>query len=189
MKFQLQTEYAATPQPRITTTIFSNGQVLHKVERTIDKVIETLEEMHIIEDFIKAQHLEVAKVMHKQGLPAPLEGDDPGTQNLSCSERMRRMDEVEQVFTITADGHIAEDRHITEQFKNIFKHIFKQLPEMMAVFASLPGEADRRENGIYEIEPGRILLASTGLEFYLILVKKGTAYDAVAGRFRDILKI
>jgi hypothetical protein len=189
LKFQLQTEYAAKPQPRITTTIFSEGQVLHKVERAVEKGIETFEEMHIIEDFIKAQHFEISKVIREQGLPTAAGSDEPEPRQPSRSVSIRRMEEVEQVFTITADGQIAEDKQVTDEFKRIFKHIFKQLPEMMAVFASLPGQSDRRENGIYEIEPGRILLASTGLEFYLILVKKGTEYNAVANRIKQILQI
>ena len=69
-EFQLQTEYAGNPQPRVTTTIFSEGRVLHKVEKMISRSVTTIEEMHHIEDIIKSQHLEISKIIREKGLPS-----------------------------------------------------------------------------------------------------------------------
>ena len=41
---QIQTEYAFRPYPRVTTTILDNGRVLHKVERKLNKGIDSIEE-------------------------------------------------------------------------------------------------------------------------------------------------
>ncbi len=188
-KFQLQTEYAGIPRPRITTTIFSEGQVLHKVEKVISDEVDTIEVMHQVEDVIKAQHLEISKVIRERGLPSAPESIIGSPQEKTRSENIAQLDDVEHVFRITADGKIANDRKITGQFKKMFKHVIRELPQMIMVFASLPGKADRREEGIYEIEDGRILLASTGVEFFLILVKPGTAYDSIAPRLKEILDL
>jgi hypothetical protein len=187
--FQLQTEYASIPRPRVTTTIFTEGRVLHKIEKPIDKDIATVEEMHRVEDIIMAQHLEVSKIIHERGLPTVPESVAGTFLERTRSESISQLPEVERVFRITSDGKIADDSQITRKFKKLFKHILKELPEMIMVFASMPGEPGRREEGIYELEAGRILLASTGVEFFLILVKPDSHYDAIAGPLKKILDI
>lgn len=188
-EFQMQTEYAGIPHPRITTTIFSEGQVLHKIEKVLEKDIETIEEMHQIEDIIKAQHLEVSKVIRERGVPASPGNDIVSKPDDNPTERIRQLEVVEQVFRITSDGKIADSNKITREFKNLFKHILKELPQMIMVFAALPGQSGHREEGIYEIEPGRILLASKGDTFFLILIKSGTPYETVAAPLKAILNI
>lgn len=188
-KFQLQTEYAGLPKPRITTTIFSNGQVLHKVEKSISRGVDTIEEMHQVEDVIKAQHLEISSVIRERGLPSAPESIIGTPSEKTRSENIARLEQVEHVFRITSDGKIADERMTTGPFKKLFKHVIRELPQMIMVFASLPGNDDRREEGIYEIEEGRILLASTGVEFFLILVKSGTPYESIAPRLKEILDI
>lgn len=188
-ELQMQTEYAARPQPRVTTTIFSKGQVLHKVEKTIGKEIESIEEMHRIEDIIKAQHLEISKIIRAKGLPTVPESRIGLAPDKTRSERLRDLPEIEQVFLVTFDGQITENKSVTGQFKKMFKHVFKELPNMIMVFGELPGPNFRREQGLYEIEEGRILLASTGIDFYLILIKADTPYDAIAPKIKRILDL
>ena len=54
---QVQTEYAFRPYPRVTTTILDNGKVLHKVERKLEKGIDSLEEQSHMEEVIRG-HLD-----------------------------------------------------------------------------------------------------------------------------------
>jgi hypothetical protein len=187
LEFQLQTEYAAIPQPRVTTTIFAQGRVLHKIEKAVSKAIDSIEEMHRIEDLIKAQHIEVSKSLRDRGLPTVPESRGDVESGLSRLERMRRLEEVERVFLVSSEGKIVDDRRLTKEFKRLFKHIFKELPSLITVFASLPDSEGRREEGFYEIEPGRVLLASTGAEFYLMLIRPGTAYTVIKEKVTQIL--
>jgi hypothetical protein len=187
IKFQLQTEYASMPRPRVTTTVFSQGQVLHKIEKTIDNAVDSIEQMHHVEDIIKSQHLEVSRVIREKGMPSIPDSTLEESQGRIRSERMRQLDEIERVYLVTRDGKISGDKETTTQFKKLFKHVLKELPEMLKVFEAFPGAADRREEGIYEVEPGRIILASAGVEFYLILVKPKTDYDEIAPKLRRIL--
>ena len=187
-EFQLQTEYARHPHPRITTTIFAQGQVLHKVEKSLEKEIETIEQMHRAEDVIKAQHSEISKIIREKGLPtAPPPPRDPEQSKLR-SDRIGLLDGVERVYVITADGKIIGNQETTRQFQKMFKHVFRELPEMLKVFAALPGSGNRREEGIYEVEPGRILMASTGVEFYLILIRAECDYETLANQLAAILR-
>lgn len=186
-EFQIQTEYAAIPQPRITTTIFAQGKVLHKIEKSMDRPIDSIEEMHRIEDIIKAQHSEISKSLRERGLPTEPASVTGEESELSRLERMRRLEEVERVFVVSSEGRIVDDRQITKEFKKYFKHIFRELPQLITVFASLPGDDGAREEGIFEIEPGRIILISTGVEFYLILIRPGRQSRGIKDKLRAIM--
>jgi hypothetical protein len=67
--YQIQTEYAYRPYARITTSIANNGQVVHKIEKKLEKPIESLDEQSKIEDRIKQQHLEVVGILRHNGSP------------------------------------------------------------------------------------------------------------------------
>lgn len=184
--FQLQTEYASMPHPRVTTTIFTSGQVLHKIERALEGTVDSIERMHEVEEIIKIQHLEVSKTLKERGLPT-----EPGSrigeiEKKTRSEQIRDLEGVQRVYMITPEGKMVGDKNTTKEFKKMFKHIFKALPDLLGVFADLPGEG--REQGIYEVEPGRILLASTGVEFFLILLDSGQTYSTLAPQIKSILQ-
>lgn len=185
--FQLQTEYARLPRPRVTTSVSLSGRVLHKIERDLPAEVDSPEGMHEAEDIIKAQHLEVARILKETPLPAESETGPRPIEGVIRSEEVRKLDGVERVFLVTPDGELLGDRQTTAQFRKLFKHLIRELPEMLKVFSALPGPGRRREDGIYEIEAGRILLASTGAEFYLILIQSGTPYARIEGKLRKIL--
>lgn len=185
--FQLQTEYAGIPRPRVTTTIFSRGEVLHKVEKTIDTAVDSIEAMHRVEEIIKTQHQEISQIIREKGLPIVSQTLAGLPQGRMRSEQIQHLDGVERVYLITPDGKIVGGKETTKEFRSRFKHIFNALPELITVFSSLPGKGERREEGVYEVEPGRILLASTGVEFYLILIRAGMEYDSLAAQIRTIL--
>ena len=186
VSFQLQTEYARLPHPRVTTTICTNGQVLHKVERSIDHEVETIEQMHQVEEIIKAQHMEITASLKDRGISTEPQSKIGQVEPKTRSDAIRDIDGVERVYLITPDGKLIGDKNTTKEFKKMFKHIFKELPDMLGVFAELPGQG--REEGIYEVEPGRILLASTGVEFFLILLISGTRYADIAPRISRIIR-
>lgn len=186
-KFQIQTEYAASPHPRITTTIFSQGRVLHKIEKGIEKPIESIEEMHHIEDIIRSQHNQIAKTLRDHGLPTQTSSITGAESELGRMELIQLLEEVELVLLVTAEGKIGHSREITKEFKRSFKHIVRELPQLITVFASLQGNGDRREEGIFEVEPGRIILVSTGVDFYLILLRPGTPSGGIKEKLRKIL--
>ncbi|NMC42413.1 MAG: hypothetical protein GYA46_00715 [candidate division Zixibacteria bacterium] len=185
--FQLQTEYARLPRPRVTTSVSLNGRVLHKIERDLPGELDSLERMHEAEEVIKSQHLEVARVLKETPLSKEPETDPHPIEGRIRSEEVRKLEGVERVFLVTPDGELMGDRQTTAQFRKLFKHLIRELPEMLKVFSALPGPGRRREDGIYEIEAGRILLASTGAEFYLILIKPGTPFSKLEGKLRKIL--
>lgn len=184
--FQLQTEYARMPHPRVTTTIFNSGQVLHKVERALEGDVDSVERMHEVEEIIKIQHLEVSKTLKEQGLSTAPESKIGEVEKKTRSENIRDLEGVAKVYMITPEGKLVGDKSTTKEFKKMFKHIFKELPDLLGVFAELPGEG--REQGIYEVEKDRIILASTGVEFFLILLNAGLSFSDLAPKIKAILQ-
>jgi len=88
-QLQVQTEYAYRPYPRITTTILNAGQVLHKLEKRLDRPIESIEEQNIAEDVIKRQHQEVVALIGSKGRERPAQPED--TMRMSREEMERRL--------------------------------------------------------------------------------------------------
>jgi|GEM_PF-6256445 len=187
VEYQLQTEFASHPHGRVTTTISAQGEVLHKIEKRIEGDIKSLEEMHEIEEIIKAQHLEISKIIRERGAPTvPTEAPRRVDGQLR-SEQIRRLEAVDKVYIITSEGKITGDKETTQQFKKMFKHILKELPEMLGIFSRLPGPEGGYEHGIYEVEPGRIILVSSGAEYYLILLKPKINYSEFQEKLQHIL--
>jgi hypothetical protein len=185
--YQLQTEYARHPHPRITTSIFTQGQVLHKIERPLETDIDSLEEMHAVEDIIKKQHQEVATIIREKGLSRHAEQSLKRSEEKIRSSRIASLPEVEKVYLVTSEGKLTGDKQVTKQFGNLFRHVLKGLPELLKVFTELPGAGHTKEEGLYEIEPNRLLLASTGAEFFLILLKPGTDYSKLSPQIQKII--
>jgi hypothetical protein len=157
------------------------------MEKTIDRNITSIEEMHEVEDIIKAQHFEVSKIIRERGLPTAVTKTAGASPYRTRLEQIGRLEAVERVFLVSTEGKISGDRVTIREFKGAFKHIVKALPDLISVFAPLPGPGKRREEGVYEVEPGRILLVSTGVEIYLILVRLGTDYETIAPQLKEIL--
>jgi len=63
---QVQTEYAPNPSPRITTTVFKKGRVLHKVEIKLKRSLATTEECKRAEAVLARQHGEVISIIKDQ---------------------------------------------------------------------------------------------------------------------------
>ena len=187
----MQTEYARLPHPRITTSISAKGQVLHKIEKQIDTDVTTIEEMHEVEDYIKSQHLEVSRIIRDHGLPQHQVQRTETTLARTRFEQIQSLEEVERVFFISEKGEIVGQHETTPAFKRAFKHVLKELPQMLRIFADVSGPKSSNgaeyEDGIYEIEPGKLILVSTGIEFYLVIVKSGADYLKIMEGLKRIL--
>jgi hypothetical protein len=175
VSLQVQTEYAARPVPRITTTILKSGQVLQKIERALDRPVESFEEQRKIEIGMKRQHLDVVDIIQSASVeaamnlttrfapevkPAPLKG---------IQARLSAIPGVRKLYYLDNDGNF-HGSDTGDQFKKQFNFVFKNLAEILGIFAELPGNSGARERGVYEIEQDRLYFVSLGDGCYIILV-------------------
>ena len=64
-KIEIQTEFSKYPEPRIATAVSLQGRVIHKIQKLWGKQIDSLEELHVVEDLINKQHSEVVALVNE----------------------------------------------------------------------------------------------------------------------------
>lgn len=176
--YQVQTEYSYRPFPRVKTTVFNSGQVVHKLEKKLAKPIDSLEEQDRIEDIIRNQHREVVTTIREHNdQPVETQSASEGKKEmlslvvsegkLSVKDQLEAVDGVKQVFCLTKEGEFVGSDS-AEQFKKSYKAVFKNIAELLQIFGLLPGFSSERETGVYEIERNQLYLASAGRGFYIV---------------------
>jgi hypothetical protein len=176
VSLQVQTEYASRPNPRITTCISNSGQVLHKIERSLDRAVGTLDEQTRAESTIKRQHAEVLAILQGDTIgvqrmePAPV-APPVSVASMTTEERLGHIAGVQRVFRVENDGTFS-NAQLTDDFKRQFSAVFKGLREIMELFGRMPGVGVTRQRGVYEVERDRLYFASAGTECYFVLVRR-----------------
>jgi hypothetical protein len=183
---QVQTEYARRPAPRVTTTILKDGQVLHKIERTLGKIIDSVEEKNKIEVTIRRQHAEVLAIIEgSKGRSAEVpEFPKAPPRKLTTEERLARIPGVNKLYRLDNEGNFV-DANTSENFKRVFADVFKSLHDLISVFKQVSGDGSSREKGVYEIEQDGLYLISTGEAMYFFCVERpdlNTDYEKAIGK-------
>ncbi len=186
---QVQTEYAARPYPRITTTVLNSGQVVHKVERRLERAVTTMEERGKAEAVMQQQHSEiVALIEDRSGDAGPSDAaivsDRPAgagvLDKLSALPRFRRC------YRLNVDG-VFIGATTARAFKKAFRRVNKSLHEIIELFPFLPGGMGLRQTGVCEIIRDRLYFVSTGVECLFVEVEPGDGgFDYEAG-LREVL--
>lgn len=198
LALQVQTEYAYRPYPRLTTTVLNNGQLLHKIEKKLEKPISSIEERSVMEDKMKVQHSEVVKIIQANNMrlpvvkqkppPAPPEqppsaqpelvpeqsqslinNTPPVKKEITLADKLRDLPGVRYVYQLDMNGNFI-NRVCSEQFQKAFSALFKSIPELIEIFSLIPGVTITRERGVYEVERDSLYLLSSGTDFYFVLI-------------------
>lgn len=191
-ELQIQTEYAHRPLPRITTTVQRSGQVVQKIERNLNHPITSIEEKEQVETTIRKQHLEVIDIIQRgsQRIPIPPEltlGVPPvipaaskDSESKPYPEAMAVMPLIEKleslpgthrVYRLDSEGNFI-NAEVSKEFRKAFRPIFKNLHELLSLFAEVPGIGLTHETGVVEIERDALYLISTGFEFYIFCLER-----------------
>ncbi len=170
LALQVQTEYAPRPYPRITTSVLNNGQIIHKIARRLDHVVESLEEQNAIEAAMKQQHNEVLALINKDMAENKLKtADEQAATNkkIIIRQRLNSLEGFKHVYHLDPDGTF-HNKKALKQFKKSFGFFYKNLPEILDVFPLIPGKELVREKGVYEVEPDKLYYVSLGSECFFV---------------------
>ncbi len=186
--FQLQTEYAPRPYPRVTTTVLDSGRVIHKVERRLEHAVESLEEQRRIEAAIKQQHGDVLAIIEKV---EPVENGGPASRTHPESAPHPASDQLASVAGFQCLYHLRTDgtfvsSNASKRFRKTFAAVFKNLRQVVDIFPLIPGEKGVRQKGVCEIEADRLYFVSAGSECYFVAVQateKKINYERALRRF------
>jgi len=177
---QLQTEYTYRPYPRITTTILNSGQVLHKIEKRLERAVDSAEELMRMEEVIRRQHAEVEEIVKQDDMsgaiavlnqPSATQETETAVEPKGIRESLRELPGVEHVYRISNEGEF-HGQATAQQFKKVYAAIFKGLHELLALFDELPGPGPKRRRGVYEVERDRLYLVSLGDECLFVTVRR-----------------
>ncbi len=142
-KYCVQTEFAQRPNPRITTTIWINGEVIDKVENAWDRLPQTEEDRNEIEKFLRRQHQQVLEnIKGRRG-----ELDSPGLQNkpIQASEEGLRpkveeeLSKTDGVFgwVIVSEGESVEADYVSQQQKRGSQDIVRSVKSFCSLLSSV----------------------------------------------------
>lgn len=171
---QVQTEYAGRPIPRITTTILTNGQVLHKIERALDHPVTDLETQHRIEGMMQKQHTAVLETLQGKSrndgsgeVAATVSDMHP---QLSFADAIAQLPGVQRIYVLDQKGNFIGGGTSTDQFKKLFSVVIKDLKHLLDLFGPTKSDPSAREKGVYEVERDRLYFACDGCQYYFILI-------------------
>lgn len=168
--YQLQTEYAWRPMPRVTTTISASGRVIHKVERELNGPVESLEEQHTVEIIIRRQHAEISAVVKDKKSSVPLESvESVSTVGMTLQDRIAQVEGVSHVYRLDNEGKF-HGANTSDAFKTAFGPVFENLSALLDIFMIEPGVGVCREKGVYEVHHDRLYLVSAGPECYFVVI-------------------
>ncbi|MFQ5499952.1 MAG: hypothetical protein ACE5FH_09790 [Candidatus Zixiibacteriota bacterium] len=203
---QLQTEYAGRPYPRVTTTIQSNGQVLHKVEQKLPGPVQSPDDQSRIEALIRRQHSEVTKVIESGAQtwsadqpdskpdPSPAATDSSAqpvllspSKLLPIWERLDNVPGVQRVYRLDAEGNFRGTQSV-RQFKKTYPKIFKNLSAILDLFPMCTGPLGGRKRGVYEVEPRRLYLLSCGTECFFVALAPDNSVASYEAEFKSLLQ-
>lgn len=173
VEYQIQTEYACRPSPRLTTSLFSKGEIIRKIEQELPGEVTSFEDKIKVEDQLRKQHLEILKIISdRPASPLLMRTPDKASEKKesirTIIEKIAAIPGVEKIFHLDKEGNFTP-QELSDEFYSRFSAVSKNLPEILNIFGLLPG--GRRETGVCEIEPERLYFASAGDGFYFILVK------------------
>jgi hypothetical protein len=185
----IQTEYAYRPYPRVTTTILDSGQVLHKVEKKLDKCIQSLEEQLQMEEIIKRQHSEIMVII-KDDKPKKIESTQ--TQPVKTLTEPTILDElksvpgVEKVYYLDKEGAFNNEVDAIG-FKEYFPALYKGLSDLIEMFMRRPGAEMKRETGLLELEKDRLYFICSGSACVFVITSKKEQKADFEKAFKNII--
>jgi hypothetical protein len=187
-ELQIQTEYAYRPNPRLTTSVISRGQVIQKIQQDLDSPISSFEEKARAEELLRKQHMEVLNIMSTRNLETDLTGRGKPTleaETLSVVDKLSKVEGVEKVYRIDNSGNF-DTENLSKEFRERFSSVFKSLFEVLEIFSQLPG--GRREKGICEIDHNRLYLVSNGHECFFLLTRRMPGPAGLGERIQAVLE-
>jgi len=196
VSLQVQTEYAHRPLPRITTTVQKEGQVLQKIERSLDNPIASIEEKNLMEDTIRKQHTEILTIIRDNQNQAQPPRSKPTSSkskpypeagpSLTTIERLQSLPGKHRIYRLDNEGNFL-DTSVSKEFAKTFKPVFKNLQALISVFSEVPGIGFTRETGVYEVERNGLYLVSAGTELYIVCIERADRQLDYEREIRDLL--
>ncbi len=161
---QIQTEFSHRPHPRVTTSVFLDGVVLHKVQKDWDAPTETESQQMAAERFINFQHREVVSIVESQ--KRELIGAQKSQSAAAILQDLLAEKGVNAAWCLTSHGIISPDQGGRELLPE-YKAVFEGLVSLCSFLSSI--------SSVGEMVSGEMVLQ----EDSLLIVRHKTRYFIV----------
>jgi hypothetical protein len=188
--YQVQTEYASRPYPRVTTTVLTNGEVVKKIEKKLLRPVTSPEDKHHAETLIRCQHEEVVAIIQNKPAgkkPAHAASGTPSGKKAPLHEQFAALPGFQHLYRLDCEGAFVNEK-LARHFKKAFPSVFKHLPEILELFPFVPGGLPERQKGVYEVERDRLYFVSAGSKCYFIVVRPTSSEIDYEAALQKILR-
>lgn len=116
-KISIQTEFSKYPEPRVATTVSIGGRTIHKIQKLWGKAIESLDEVHQVEELINRQHDEVTALVreHAGTLVKHSQREQSASTAHRAIEQAEKIPAVESAFIIRPDGTVEARSRVSKE--------------------------------------------------------------------------
>jgi predicted regulator of Ras-like GTPase activity (Roadblock/LC7/MglB family) len=183
-KLYLQTEFALRPQPRITTTVSCEGQVIHKVEEAWEGGLRREEDKKKLESLIRRQHKQVRAMVRNKAeeilashMPKPLP---------KFWEQLSKMEGIENTFAFDQEGKVLYQERESEISKRIMENVISAI--QLANFLSQLSKFGNLNKSIIQTDDFKVILFQRRGNYFVVHLNKEKEIEAVIHKIENVLK-
>ena len=120
--FQIQTEFAPRPHPRVTTSVVLDGRIVHKLDRAWEADVESEAERKDLESFLAEQHRQALELVQARAeeylntppLPRTAPGYPAPSFRDSMVEVLSSLPFASAVYEFDGEGKIVFERNFRD---------------------------------------------------------------------------
>jgi len=180
---QIQTEYAWTPHPRITTSVVLDGVIIHKIQKDWQGNLESDGERKIVSQLINKQHNEVESIIESNREIILNYSRMPDKK--TDFSAIKRITGVRTALLLTADGVISpfNDEKVDPAQIKMFEHLF-ELVEVVDFCTRL----GTMEEAYLVIDQDRIMIFKYKENYLIVTIEEKASPGYTAKKIVDFLK-
>lgn len=180
---QIQTEYAWTPHPRITTSVVLDGVIIHKIQKDWKGNLESDEERNIVSQLINKQHDEVESIINSNRDIILNYSQNP--EKKSDFSAINQIAGVRKALFLTSDGIISpfNDEEIDPGQIKMFEQLF-ELVEVVDFCTRL----GTMEEAYLVIDQDRIMIFKYKDEYLIVTLEEEASSRDTAKKIVEFLK-
>jgi len=179
----LQTEFALRPQPRITTTVSCQGEVIHKTEDLWKRGLRRQEDKEEIEELIRSQHRRVRELVKNKAeeilgslLPKPLP---------KFWEVLSKMEGIQNVFAFDREGKLLYQEKEDQLSKKIRQGIISTI--QLSNFLTQVSRLEKLNRTQIKTPDFKVILFQRRDNYFAVQPKKDKNLEQVISKVEGLL--
>jgi hypothetical protein len=180
---QIQTEFAWTPHPRITTCVMLDGVILHKIQKDWEGNLDTDEDRKVVSRIINKQHDEVDGIVNSNQ-DFILNYIDANKKDTDFSTIIE-IEGVRKAFLLTPDGLMTPFREEEIEIEKV--QLFERLFELVEFLDKMTRWGGMQESYLV-LDEDKIMIFKYKDNFLIITIDDTASPKETAKKVVELLK-